>query len=162
MLLDFLDDVFLLHLALETAQSVLQGFAFLDDDFSHVKFTPNPVRIGNLRCRILRCTAHEHYRMQSAICARARGQDYGASCSQFGHSVSSNLCEKWASGGGNWRGVVLRYTSTELVKVSKMLDLVGIRSIFDGRGILAGPRGGGVPDTRRRFEASCGQCRAAV
>jgi hypothetical protein len=51
MLLDFLDDVFLLHFALETAQSVLQGFAFLDDDFSHVKFTPNPVRIGNLRCR---------------------------------------------------------------------------------------------------------------
>jgi hypothetical protein len=69
MLLDFLDDVFLLHFALETAQSVLQGLRFLDDDFSHVKFTPNPVRIGNLRCRCLRCTAHGHYRMQSAICA---------------------------------------------------------------------------------------------
>jgi hypothetical protein len=51
MLLDFLDDVFLLHLALETAQSVLQRFTFLDDDFSHVIFTPNPVRIGILRCR---------------------------------------------------------------------------------------------------------------
>jgi hypothetical protein len=52
MLLDFLDDVFLLHFALEAAQSVLQGLRFLDDYFSHVKFTPNPVRIGNLRCRI--------------------------------------------------------------------------------------------------------------
>jgi hypothetical protein len=71
MLLDFLDDVFLLHFALEAAQSVLQGFAFLDDDFSHVKFTPNPVRIGNLRCRfygappvdIIACNqrhVHEH------------------------------------------------------------------------------------------------------
>ena len=50
MLLDFLDDVFLLHLALETAQSILQRFTFLDDDFSHVRFTPNPVRIGFLRC----------------------------------------------------------------------------------------------------------------
>jgi hypothetical protein len=44
--LDFLDDVFLLDLALETAQGILQRFTFLDDDFSHVKFTPNPVRIG--------------------------------------------------------------------------------------------------------------------
>jgi len=50
-LLDFLDDVFLLHLALEAAQGVLQRFTFLDDDFGHVIFTPNPVRIGILRCR---------------------------------------------------------------------------------------------------------------
>jgi len=49
MLLYFLDDVFLLHLALETPQSILQRFTFLDDDFSHVDFTPNPVRIGFLR-----------------------------------------------------------------------------------------------------------------
>src|SRR6202040_1579596 len=32
-LLDFLDDVFLLHFAFETAQSILQRFTFLDDDF---------------------------------------------------------------------------------------------------------------------------------
>jgi len=63
MLLDFLDDVFLLHLALETAQSVLQRFTFLDDDFSHVIFTPNPVRIGILRCHYERCTAPGDYRM---------------------------------------------------------------------------------------------------
>src|SRR5690348_5163655 len=48
-LLDFLDDVFLLHLALETTQGVLQRFTFLDNDFGHSSFTPNPVRIGNLR-----------------------------------------------------------------------------------------------------------------
>src|ERR1700692_762623 len=63
MLLDFLDDVFLLHLAFETAQSVLQRFAFLDDDFCHVIFTPNPVRIGILRCHYKRCTAPGDYRM---------------------------------------------------------------------------------------------------
>jgi hypothetical protein len=50
-LLDFLDDVFLLHLAFEAAQGVLQRFTFLDYDFGHVIFTPNPVRIGILRCR---------------------------------------------------------------------------------------------------------------
>jgi len=49
MLLDFLDDVFLLHLALETAQSIFQRLTLLDDDFSHLTFTPNPVRIGNVR-----------------------------------------------------------------------------------------------------------------
>jgi len=34
-LLDFLDDVFLLHLALKAPQGILQGFTLLDDDFSH-------------------------------------------------------------------------------------------------------------------------------
>src|SRR5271170_8184390 len=66
MLLDFLDDVFLLHLAFETAQSVLQRFTFLDDDFSHVIFTPNPVRIGILRRRHERRTAPWDYRMLGA------------------------------------------------------------------------------------------------
>ena len=39
-LLDFLDDVFLLHFALETAQSILQGLTFLNDYFSHVYIHP--------------------------------------------------------------------------------------------------------------------------
>src|SRR5437762_10283272 len=38
---DFLDDVFLLHLALETAQSVFKRLTFLDYDFSHAEFTPH-------------------------------------------------------------------------------------------------------------------------
>jgi hypothetical protein len=38
-LLDLLDDVFLLHAALETAQRVLQGFAFLNAYFGHSKIT---------------------------------------------------------------------------------------------------------------------------
>ena len=82
MLLDFLDDVFLLHLAFETAQSVLQRFTFLDDDFSHVIFTPNPVRIGILRRHYKRCTAPEDYRMLDAGFACARGQ-VDASSNQF-------------------------------------------------------------------------------
>jgi hypothetical protein len=34
MLLDILDDIFLLHLTLETTESALDGFAFLNLDFS--------------------------------------------------------------------------------------------------------------------------------
>src|SRR5271168_1863251 len=44
-LLDFLDDVFLLHLALETAQGVFQGFTLLNDDFCHC-FNSPPIRFG--------------------------------------------------------------------------------------------------------------------
>jgi len=39
-LLDFLDDVFLLHLALETAQCIFQRFTLLDNDFSHFVIHP--------------------------------------------------------------------------------------------------------------------------
>jgi hypothetical protein len=38
-----------LHLALETPQCIFQRLTLLDDDFSHLTFTPNPVRIGNVR-----------------------------------------------------------------------------------------------------------------
>src|SRR5579862_2779056 len=37
MLLDFLDNVFLLHLALESTQCVFKRLAFLYDDFSHAR-----------------------------------------------------------------------------------------------------------------------------
>jgi uncharacterized protein (DUF697 family) len=40
--LDFLDDVFGLHLALETAQSILKGFAFLYTNFCQVEYTSKP------------------------------------------------------------------------------------------------------------------------
>jgi hypothetical protein len=49
MLLDFLDDVFLLHLALETPQGIFQRFTLLDDDFSHVLNSP-PIRFGLVSC----------------------------------------------------------------------------------------------------------------
>ena len=39
-LLDVLDDVFLLHLALEAAERALNGLAFLNLDFSHAYETP--------------------------------------------------------------------------------------------------------------------------
>jgi hypothetical protein len=45
-LLYFLDDVFLLHLALETAQCVFQRLTLLDNNFCQFIVTPNPVRIG--------------------------------------------------------------------------------------------------------------------
>jgi hypothetical protein len=45
MLLDLLDDVFLLHLALETPQGIFQGFVLLDDDFRHFMNSP-PIRFG--------------------------------------------------------------------------------------------------------------------
>jgi hypothetical protein len=39
--LDLLDDVFLLHLALETAQSILEGFALLKPYFCQICTPPN-------------------------------------------------------------------------------------------------------------------------
>ena len=40
--LDFLDDVFLLHLALETAERILERLAFLYADFCQIEYTPKP------------------------------------------------------------------------------------------------------------------------
>ena len=40
--LDLLDNVFLLHLALETAQSVLEGFTLLKSYFCQTDTPPNP------------------------------------------------------------------------------------------------------------------------
>ncbi len=48
-LLDLLDDVFLLHLALETPQGIFQRFTLLDDDFSHCLNSP-PIRFGLVSC----------------------------------------------------------------------------------------------------------------
>ncbi len=45
MLLDFLDDVFLLHFALESAQCVFQRLTLLDNDFSHF-FNSPAIRSG--------------------------------------------------------------------------------------------------------------------
>ena len=49
MLLDFLDDVFLLHLAFKTPQGIFQRFTLLDDDFSHCINSP-PIRFGLVSC----------------------------------------------------------------------------------------------------------------
>ena len=40
--LDLLDNVFLLHFALETAQSVLEGFTLLQSNFRQTDTPPNP------------------------------------------------------------------------------------------------------------------------
>ena len=42
-LLDFLDDVFRLHLSLEAPECILQRFAFLNDNFCHATSPPFPV-----------------------------------------------------------------------------------------------------------------------
>jgi hypothetical protein len=41
MALDFLDDVFLLHLAFETPECILKGFAFLHSNLCQLKYTSN-------------------------------------------------------------------------------------------------------------------------
>jgi hypothetical protein len=43
MFLDFFDDVFLLHLALEAAQGIFQGLTFLKSHFRQNSNTPIPV-----------------------------------------------------------------------------------------------------------------------
>jgi hypothetical protein len=45
-LLNFLDDVFLLHLALEPAQCVFERLTFLNADFSHLDFTVLPMHVA--------------------------------------------------------------------------------------------------------------------
>jgi hypothetical protein len=61
-LLDFLDDIFLLHLALETAQGIFQRFTLLNDDFCHGLNSP-PIRFGLVCAVPLACvhTAPEDY-----------------------------------------------------------------------------------------------------
>src|SRR5947209_6651320 len=49
MLFYFLDDVFLLHFALETAQRIFQGLTLLDNNFSHLVISP-PIRFGLVSC----------------------------------------------------------------------------------------------------------------
>src|ERR1700680_3795993 len=44
--LDFLNNVFLLHLALETAQGVFEGLTLLQSDFGQKRYTPKLVRVG--------------------------------------------------------------------------------------------------------------------
>jgi hypothetical protein len=47
-LLDFLDDIFLLNFALKTAQCIFQRFTFLNTDFSHLDFTVLPMHVANI------------------------------------------------------------------------------------------------------------------
>ena len=63
--LDLLDDVFLLHLALETAQGIFQRLILLNDDFSHC-FNSPPIRFGLVNCAVsLRLlTALKNYLMR--------------------------------------------------------------------------------------------------
>src|SRR6266436_3603262 len=76
MLLDFLDDVFLLHLALETPQGIFQGFTLLDDDFSHVMNSP-PIRFGLVSCGASR---RPSYGRLCASAGTAPGTDYRMYC----------------------------------------------------------------------------------
>src|SRR5262249_24776908 len=65
-LLDFLDDVFLLHLALETPQCVFQRLALLNDDFGHCVTSPQSrFRIPALQSLAVAGPAHFNYRMPS-------------------------------------------------------------------------------------------------
>jgi len=44
--LDLLDDVFLLHLALEATQCIFEGLALLKSYFCQLNYTPKPVPSG--------------------------------------------------------------------------------------------------------------------
>ncbi len=44
--LDLLNDVFLLHLALEATQRIFEGLALLKSDFSQLNYTPKLVPFG--------------------------------------------------------------------------------------------------------------------
>src|SRR5579859_4862935 len=70
-LLDFLDDVFLLHLALEAAQGIFQRLTFLDNDFSHFYIHPQSGSDWLHAAPLLRSnTAPGHYRMPATVRSR--------------------------------------------------------------------------------------------
>jgi hypothetical protein len=48
-LLDVLDDVFLLHLPLEPSESGLDGLALLNLDFSHPVYTPSSAWLASVK-----------------------------------------------------------------------------------------------------------------
>ncbi len=51
----FFDDVFLLYLALETAESIFEGFTLLKSDFSQTNYTPKLVPLGrDSYCKVLK------------------------------------------------------------------------------------------------------------
>jgi hypothetical protein len=53
----FLNDVFLLDLALETAESIFEGFALLKSYFSQTNYTPKLVPLGrDSYCKVLRAS----------------------------------------------------------------------------------------------------------
>ena len=57
MTLDLLNDVFLLHLALETAESILEGFTLLESYFSQPNYTPKLVPLGpDSYCKVPRAS----------------------------------------------------------------------------------------------------------
>ena len=55
MLLNFLDDVFLLHFAFKPTQCVFQRLTFLNADFSHLKITVLPMHVAMIAIN------HEEY-----------------------------------------------------------------------------------------------------
>src|SRR3984893_9148999 len=62
-LLDFLDDIFLLHLALKTAQGIFQRFTLLNNDFCHsINSAPSRFGLESVCCLLLLHTAPEDYR----------------------------------------------------------------------------------------------------
>ena len=54
MLLDFFDDVFLLHFALETTQGIFQRLTFLNAYFSHLNFTVLPMHVAMIAITVMR------------------------------------------------------------------------------------------------------------
>jgi phosphoribosylamine---glycine ligase len=90
-LLDVLDDVFLLDLPLEAPQSTLNGLAFLNLDFSHGSNTPSPVRI---LCRPLSRAAGQHRRVTRALPA-----EVGQSSLKTSHRIGAVKILVLGSGG---------------------------------------------------------------
>jgi hypothetical protein len=53
----FFDNVFLLYLTLETAESIFEGFTLLKSDFSQTNYTPKLVPLGpDSYCKVLRAS----------------------------------------------------------------------------------------------------------
>jgi hypothetical protein len=66
-LFNFLDDIFLLHFALEPAQRIFQRFTLLNADFSHLEFTILPMHVAMIAVFHLRYERRTPYKCVLAL-----------------------------------------------------------------------------------------------
>ena len=92
--LNLLDDVFLLYFALETAQSIFEGFPLLQSDFRQRNYTPYPVPIGpDSYCKVL--DTSQEICMTRGQCDRVRKDNIVSRRSPLMPAVSLSADKSW-------------------------------------------------------------------
>ena len=82
MTLHFLDDVFLLYLAFETSQRILEGLALLNSDFSQTNYTP--LLVPNWTTLVMSSTGAQSQAECQKICINTQKLMRNANCTRLG------------------------------------------------------------------------------